>query len=79
MSEIFKSHYINANRDEESQKMELLEAAAKIIKCDIKLSIQSEKDFYPSSDTLCNDKMKFYIPDSLYTFLATLTTGVKGT
>ena len=48
-SQILRSYFSNQVKDEESQKQEIIQTAARLIKSDIKSNVQSITDHYPST------------------------------
>ena len=57
--------------DSTSEKMRVIETAAKLIKSDLKLINQS-KDFYPTSEEMSAENAMAFVPESLRTLLQTL-------
>ena len=76
-SDILRSYYNNRKKegDEESQKKEILEAAARILKSDIKTSVPPVGDFYATPDMMDVESATAYIPETLQTFLNSLFVG----
>ena len=62
-------------QDPQTEKLNIIKAAAKLIREDIK-AFQSNNDYYPSSDDIASiDKNVEYLPQSLKLLLQTLFTG----
>ena len=70
-SEILRSHFKHNHQDddEELQKRAIIETAAMLIKSDIKNSVPSITDRYPSAEMLQLDSTLAYIPSTLRTLL----------
>ena len=76
-SNILRSYYQQKRQegDEFSQKMTLIETAAKLIKSDIKSQIPSLTNEYPSSQTIKLDSALTFVPETLRILLSTLFVG----
>ena len=76
-SHILRSYYRQKCQegDEQSQKMAIIETAAKLIKSDIKSHISSVTNEYPSTQTFKLNSALSFIPDTLRTLLSTLFVG----
>ena len=71
-----RSYFQNANDgDQESQKMALIETAARLIKSDIKANVPPMRDVYPDASQLKLEPSLQFIPDSLTQMLNLLCVG----
>ena len=68
-SEILRSYFNTQAKDEASQKQAIIETAARFIKSDIKSSVASVTNEYPSSTSLSIDSALLFLPDTLRTLL----------
>ena len=76
-SHILRSYFNSTKEkgDEESQKRAVLEAAARLIKSDIKTNVPTVKDQYPTTEELKLQAALDYIPESLRSVLTALFVG----
>ena len=76
-SDILRSYYNTTNEEgnEESQKIKIIETAARLIKSDIKTNVSPVSDQYPTSDTVKLQAALDYIPESLRIVLKSLFSG----
>ena len=76
-SHILRSYFNSAKEkgDEESQKRAVLEAAARLIKSDIKTNVPTVKDQYPTTEERKLKAALDYIPESLRSVLTALFVG----
>lgn len=75
-SDILRSYFRSAGKgDEEAQKKEIIQTAAKLIKSDIKTNVTSTLDVYPQLSELDIANALRYIPESLRILLESLFVG----
>ena len=76
-SHILRSYFNSTKEkgDEESQKRAVLEAAARLIKSDIKTNVPTVKDQYPTTEERKLQAALDYIPESLRSVLTALFVG----
>ena len=74
-SQILRSYFKTQATDEESQKLAIIDTAARLIKSDIKSNVQSQTDQYPSTESLKLDTAISYIPETLQMMLNRLFVG----
>ena len=75
-SRILRSHFKNAGTDdEEAQKREIIQTAARLIKSDIKIFVTSDIETYPQTADLKTVNAILYLPTSLRVLLESLFVG----
>ena len=77
VSKILHDYHLKSKKEDTmGDKMRVMEAAAKLIKIDIRSIVQS-KDNYPTSEEISVEKSKDFTPEFLSLFLNILFPGVK--
>ena len=74
VSKILSNFHKQSTHIESEEKSNIIEAAAKLIKQDIK-DIDQPKDFYPGPEDLTHEKALQFLPQSLHKFLQIMISG----